>query len=84
MQLIVLPQAAKALRKMPKRDAAALERKLSTFAADPFGDHPWAKTLQGIDGVRVRHGDWRAVCEIRRQILTVIVVKVGNRKEVYK
>jgi mRNA interferase RelE/StbE len=83
VKLIFAPQAAKALTKMPKQDAAALARKLSDFASDPFGRLPWAKALKG-GGVRVRHGDWRAICEIYRDRMVVLVVKIGNRKDIYE
>lgn len=84
MELIVAKQAAKAMMRMPKQDARALQAKLESFAAAPFAAHPWAKRLQGLEGVRVRHGDWRAVCEIHRERLVVVVVKVGNRREIYR
>jgi mRNA-degrading endonuclease RelE of RelBE toxin-antitoxin system len=33
---------------------------------------------------RIRHGDWRAVFEIDGTALVITVLKVGNRKEVYR
>ncbi|MFS2008371.1 type II toxin-antitoxin system RelE/ParE family toxin [Azospirillum sp. CT11-132] len=32
----------------------------------------------------MRHGDWRAVYQIDGDALLVTVLKVGNRKEVYR
>lgn len=32
---------------------------------------------------RYRVGDYRIICDIRDQILTVLVVKVGHRRDVY-
>jgi mRNA interferase RelE/StbE len=83
MKLIYTPSAAKALRELPKGDGAALEQKLATFAADPYERHGWAKAFGG-GAFRVRHGDYRAVVEIDQTEVTVVVVKIGNRKEVYK
>ncbi len=83
MNLIVSPAAQKALGKMPKADAAALIVELKAFAAAPFAQHSFAKGLVG-GGTRVRHGDWRAVCQINGKALSVVVVKVGNRREVYR
>ncbi len=84
MNLIITAPAARALSKMPTRDAEALREKLTVFAADPFATNAWAKRLTGSADVRVRHGDWRAICRIDRGELTVFVVKVGNRREVYE
>lgn len=82
MKLILTPDAAKALRSVPKRDALALMDKLETFAADPYAPHGWAKAF-GEGVARVRHGDWRAVCEIFQDRLVVVVVRIGHRREVY-
>lgn len=84
MDLIIEAAAAKALRKMPRRDALALREKLETFAASPYAPHGWAKALVGVPDVRIRHGDWRAICRIDGKMMIVLVVKVGNRKDVYQ
>ena len=83
MKLLYTPAAAKALREIPQRDAAALAEKLSTFAADPYKAHGWAKAF-GAGVFRVRQGDYRAVVDVDQKAVTIVVVKIGDRKEVYK
>jgi mRNA interferase RelE/StbE len=83
MKLVIESAALKALLRMPQGDAAALRDKLKTFAADPYAPHPWAKAFGGRNG-RIRHGDWRAVYEIQGETVTVIILKIGNRKEIYR
>jgi mRNA interferase RelE/StbE len=83
MKLVIAADALKALLRMPARDAAGLREKLTLFAADPYGAHPWAKGFGGHSG-RIRHGDWRAVYEINGTMVTVLIVKIGNRREVYR
>ena len=84
MNLIVSNAALKGLAKMPRHDQRAMREKLETFARDPYAPHAWAKRLVGRTGVRVRQGDWRAICDIDGKALVVTVVKVGNRREVYQ
>jgi mRNA interferase RelE/StbE len=84
MKLMLSPAAARALRGLPGKEAAALLRRLEAVAADPFGDHPWASRLQGGDRFRVRQGDWRAVYRIDRDRQTVLVELVAHRREVYR
>jgi len=86
MRLVILADAAKFMRRrMPAANAVALTRRLMAFAEDPDGDHGFARPLSGWDGaVRIRHGDWRAICRIRRAELLVEVVRVGHRSEVYR
>jgi mRNA interferase RelE/StbE len=83
MRLVIEAAALKALLRIPKSDAQALREKLKTFAADPNATHSWAKAFGGGRG-RIRHGDWRALYKIDGAAMIVTVVKVGNRKEVYR
>ncbi len=85
MDTIFQPAARKALAEMPKKDRAALLRKIEQFAANPFTPTPWAKPLTGMkSAIRIRQGDWRAVCRIDRGERIVVVVAVGSRKEIYR
>ena len=40
--------------------------------------------LKGHDRYRLRVGDWRVIYTLKHQMLTVVVVRVGHRSEVYK
>ena len=44
------------------------------------------KALKGPMGDfwRYRVGDYRVVCDIRDGVLTVLVLQIGNRREVYR
>ncbi len=84
MKIFISPVALKGLAKMPKRESEAMRQKLIVFAEAPYAKHAWAKRLVGSTGVRIRQGDWRAICEIDDIALIVTVEKIGNRKEVYR
>jgi len=83
MNLVFSRPARRGLRSMPEKDAAALVGKLEVFAADPFVPHPWAKAFGNGMG-RVRHGDWRAIWTIDGDSVSVTVVRVGSRREIYR
>ena len=83
MNLVIEAEALKALLKIPKAEAQALREKMKLFAADPLAHHGWVKSFgKGVG--RIRHGDWRAVYQIEDQSVTVLIVKIGNRKEIYR
>jgi mRNA interferase RelE/StbE len=42
------------------------------------------RKLAGIEGYRLRVGDWRVVYTLRHGELTVVVVRIGHRSEVYE
>lgn len=77
-----------ALRKLPdlpERDRAALIAKITAFPNDPFQP---ATAVQPIKSkphaVRIRQGDWRAICRIDRVENVVMVELIGNRREIYR
>jgi len=77
--------ALKALRKIDRKTAGKLMDKIDAYAADPAGDHFWAKALSGDEGVRIRQGDYRAVCRIEGGEAAVLaVIRIGHRREVYR
>lgn len=85
MRLIFSRNAVKELAVLPLRHRTALLQKLRDFAAGPFGEHPWALPMRGRrDAIRVRQGDWRAVCRINSERDEVIVEFVANRREAYR
>jgi mRNA-degrading endonuclease RelE of RelBE toxin-antitoxin system len=83
MNLSITPKAAKAIAKLPKRDAQALLAKLRTFAANPMAAHPWAKAFAANMG-RIRQGDFRALYLIDAKGNVVVIEGVYNRKEAYR
>lgn len=77
--------ALRALRAIDGKIARKLMEKIDAYAADPTGAHSWAKALSGVSGVRIRQGDYRAICRIEDGETTVLaVVRIGHRREVYK
>ena len=41
--------------------------------------------LSGEEGIfRIREGDYRIIYRIEQEVLTVLVVKIGHRREVYR
>ena len=52
------------------------------LASDP---RPYGcEKLSGAEKYRIRQGDYRILYEIDDSTKSVIIVKVGNRKEVYR
>ena len=43
-----------------------------------------SRSLTGIEGYRLRIGDWRVVYTLKYDVLTVVVIRVGHRREIYE
>ena len=75
--------AAKALKKIPKRDQKRIRDKIDGFhegLPDPNitkmkGDNPFH---------RIRVGDYRIVYETQDDILLILILKIGHRKDIYR
>jgi len=64
-----------------KKERQRIIRRIGQLADDP---RPvGAKKLSGHDRYRIRQGNYRIVYGIADKELTVTVVKVGHRKDVY-
>jgi len=75
------PAAAKALRRVDPQDRARIQGAIALLGEDPRP--PGAKTLQGRDGLRVRVGNYRIVYTVHDDVLLVVVVTLGHRRDVY-
>jgi mRNA interferase RelE/StbE len=81
-RLVFKKSVAKDLRGIPKKDVARILKCFDSLAEDPRGTG--CEKLSGQERYRVRHGVYRIIYEIQDNVLVVIVVTVGHRKEVYK
>lgn len=83
-KLVFLKQPRKKLLSLSKKVAKSIMRKMENVAKDPFKKNNNAEKLQGVDGFRLRHGDWRIIYKVEKEIITVVVVKIESRGEAYK
>jgi mRNA interferase RelE/StbE len=74
--------AVKEIEHLPRRDLQAVLDKIASLAVNPRPHD--CKKLSAQEKYRVRCGDYRILYSIEDDILTVYVVKVGHRKDVYR
>lgn len=67
---------------IPKKDLQKILRRIETLTKDPRP--PGHENLTGQERYRVRQGHYRIVYSIQDKELTVWVVKIGHRREVYR
>ena len=75
--------AAKALKKIPKADRKRIAEKIDSLAESP--PNPEITKMKGNNPFhKVRVGDYRIVCEIQEDVLLILIVKIGHRKDLYR
>lgn len=78
-----VPSAAKAIRKLDRSTARRVIGAISELANNPRPSG--CVQLKGGDGVyRIRVGDYRVIYDIQDDVLVILVLKVGHRREVYR
>lgn len=78
----VKQSAEKELRKLSKKELIKILDKIEDLSDNP---HPVGSIkLTNEEKYRIRVGNYRVLYKVEDDILTVFVVKVGHRKQIYR
>lgn len=80
--LAISKTAQKQLDKLTDNIADLLIEAIQNLAYDPRPQG--CKKLKGRDGYRIRKGDYRIIYDIYDNTLTIEIVALGHRKDIYK
>ena len=75
--------AAKALQKIPRRDQKRIRDKIDSLS-EGLPDPNITKMKGNNPFHRIRVGDYRIVYEIQDDILIIVILKIGHRKDIYR
>ena len=81
-KLVLRRSAGKEIEALPQKDRRRVVAKIQGLAMDPRPSG--CEKLSGEEKYRLRQGDYRILYEIVDRELIVTVVKVGNRRDVYR
>jgi mRNA interferase RelE/StbE len=81
-RLVVKQSVSKDLKKIPKKDVKRILTAIRALATNPRP--PQSKKLSGQDRYRLRQGNYRILYAVEDDRLVVCVVKVGDRRSVYR
>lgn len=76
------PAAVRALRKLDPQVRPRLQGAIALLAEDPRP--PASRALRGRPGFRVRIGDYRVIYAIEDDVLLVVVITLGHRRDIYE
>jgi len=80
--IAILPAALRQLTELPRLEQRRLKERIDRLAVDPRP--PGVKRLQGRrEYLRLRSGDYRAIYTVDDDRFTVLIIKIGHRREVY-
>lgn len=81
--IIISPAAKRQLKKITEPHRARILRRIDRLRNDPR-PHGVTKLSGKEDYFRVREGDYRIIYTIEDKELVVLIVTVGDRREVYR
>ena len=81
-RLLIKPSATKELGALPFKDRRRIVRRMRALAENPRP--PGCEKLTGLPLYRVRQGDTRVLYEVADAAETVTIIRIGNRRDVYR
>ncbi|MFL5485923.1 MAG: type II toxin-antitoxin system RelE family toxin [Gemmatimonadaceae bacterium] len=80
--VFIKPSAVKELENLPLKLRRVIARKIQSLAVDPRPRE--SRKLSGAELYRIRQGDSRVVYDVQDKARVVVVIKIGNRRDVYR
>ena len=81
-KLQIKKSAEKELRKIPKRELIKIINKIQNLSEDP---HPVGSIkISNQEKYRLRIVNYRVLYKVEDNILTIFIIKVGHRKDIYR
>jgi mRNA interferase RelE/StbE len=75
--------AARQFAALPRKEQERLRARIDRLAENPCP--AGVRKLAGEEGLyRLRSGDYRVIYTVQDEVLMVLVLKVGHRREVYR
>lgn len=79
----IIRSAAKALKKIPKADQKRIAEKIDSLSENP--PKPETAKMKGNNPFhKIRAGNYRIIYEIHENVLIILVVKIGHRRDIYR
>ncbi len=79
-RIVFLPHAEKEFLALPKEIQKRIDAKILTLQRNPRPRG--TKVINGF--YRLRIADYRVLYEIRDNVLLIIIIQIGHRREIYK
>ena len=81
-KILIKPSAVKEIEAIPQRDRQRIVARIQGLSSNPRP--PGSEKLSGQDKFRVRQRVYRIVYSVNDDEPSILIVKVGHRKEIYR
>ena len=80
--LFIKPSAAKELENLPGKVRQKIARNIQALAAEPRPQG--TEKLSGKNLYRIRQGDYRILYGVEDTARSIVVIRIGHRRDVYR
>ena len=83
-QIVYTTSALKELSHLPEPDFKKIKLSIESLSKNPFpaGSLKLEGTKEKL--YRIRKGNYRVIYSVQNQIITIIILKIAHRKDVYR
>lgn len=81
-RITIKKSAAKELEYVPRKNLRRIVKRIRSLAEDPRPQG--SQKLSGQEHFRVRQGDYRIIYSVDDKDLSIDIVRIGHRREVYR
>ena len=81
-KILIKPSAVSEIEELPKKDRLRVVKRIQNLSSNPR--LPGYEKLSGEEKYRVRQGWYRIIYSVDESKQTVLVVRVGHRRDVYR
>lgn len=81
-EISIKKSAVKELEDIPKKELQKIIKRIRTLSSHPRPQG--SQKLSHGEQYRIRKGDYRIIYSVQDDDLTVHIIKVGHRKEIYR
>ena len=81
-RILITSSAARELEATPRKDRTRIVARIKGLGTNPRP--PGSAKLSGEEKYRLRQGDYRVLYSIQDDGMTVTIIRIGHRREVYR
>jgi mRNA interferase RelE/StbE len=81
-KIFLCQSVLKDMEKIPKRELQRILKRIEKLAYDPRPRG--CEKISGQDRFRIRQGSYRIVYSIQDDELTIWIIKIGHRRDIYR
>ncbi|MBI5701416.1 type II toxin-antitoxin system RelE/ParE family toxin [Candidatus Saganbacteria bacterium] len=83
-QILITPRTKKDLKKIDHFEVKRIDAAIMKLESIPFPDGVKRLIADDVAQFRIRIGDYRVLYDVEQKSKTIIILRIGHRKDIYR